>query len=150
MTTDQVHRDWLAGQLARIPLTAAMQVTVERQETLLVELVAPLLPNRNDKGSAFGGSIASLLTLAGWSLLTRTLHSAGLDGAIYIQDANLAYLSPGWDTLRARASASPEVIERFVRQFHQRGRARAEVGCELVGNPRPSATMAARYVALPA
>jgi hypothetical protein len=69
---------------------------------------------------------------------------------VYVQDSTVEYLSPGWDTLQAQATATPEVLERFVRQFRQRGRARAEVQCVLAGNGKPSATMVARYVGLPA
>src|SRR5690606_6825838 len=54
--------------LAEIPLARAMQLSVAAYDGATLALAAPLAPNGNDKGCAFGGSLASLMTLAGWGL----------------------------------------------------------------------------------
>ena len=49
-----------------IPLTRAMGLRVESLGEGGIRMNAPLEPNVNDKGTAFGGSLAAILTLAGW------------------------------------------------------------------------------------
>ena len=71
--TDTDHAE-LAAQLQayileHIPLARAMALRVARHDGAELELTAPLAANINDKGFAFGGSMASLMTLAGWGLV---------------------------------------------------------------------------------
>lgn len=54
----------------QIPLTAAMELAVERCDGHTLVLRVPLAPNVNDKGTAFAGSITALGSIAGWCLLT--------------------------------------------------------------------------------
>ena len=49
-----------------IPLAAAMQVSIARIDANALELTAPLDPNANHMGTAFGGALQALATLAGW------------------------------------------------------------------------------------
>ena len=48
-----------------MPPVAAMQVEVEGMRGDALRLTAPLSANVNDKGNAFGGSLTSLMTVAG-------------------------------------------------------------------------------------
>src|SRR6185437_5175561 len=82
--------------LEHIPLARAMQLRVPRYSGDELEMTAPLAPNINDKGCAFGGSMASLLTLAGWGLIELGLRTAGLDCDIYVGDSQLRYREPVW------------------------------------------------------
>src|SRR5690606_33240492 len=52
---------------AKIPLARAMGVRVERCDSEGLVLTAPLEPNHNHLGTAFGGSLAALATLAGYA-----------------------------------------------------------------------------------
>ena len=54
---------------AKIPLTRAMQVRVEGYDKSGLVLTAPLAANHNHLGTAFGGSLAALVMLAGYALL---------------------------------------------------------------------------------
>ena len=49
-----------------IPLSKAMGVVVRSISVDKVELIAPLAPNINHRQTVFGGSIASIATLAAW------------------------------------------------------------------------------------
>ena len=60
-----------------MPPVAAMQVEVEGMRGDALRLTAPLSANVNDKGNAFGGSLTSLMTVAGWGLVTLKLRLAG-------------------------------------------------------------------------
>jgi hypothetical protein len=53
-----------------IPLLNAMQLSFNRFEDLELTMEAPLAPNINNKGTAFGGSIASICLFGGWAVAT--------------------------------------------------------------------------------
>ena len=52
-----------------------MGIVVESADDSAVVLRAPLAPNANHKGTAFGGSLYSVAVLAGWAWATRYLAS---------------------------------------------------------------------------
>ena len=62
--------DFEAECRADIPLLTAMQLSLVDYEDLTLMLEAPLAPNINNKGTAFGGSIASICLFAGWAVAT--------------------------------------------------------------------------------
>ena len=88
--------------LAAIPLTRTMQIALRDYDGDSLTLAAPLAPNVNDKGCAFGGSLASVATLAGWGLVALKLKSLQIDCEIYVQDSTIRYLAPVWGELVAR------------------------------------------------
>ena len=55
-----------------VPLFRAMQAQIERCDVTRLALTAPLEPNVNDKGTAFGGSMAAIAALTGWTMTTLT------------------------------------------------------------------------------
>jgi len=133
-----------------IPLTRAMQVTAAAFDGESLVLAAPLAPNVNDKGCAFGGSLASLMTLAGWGLPHLALQAHGLGAEVYVQDSAIRYLAPVWNDFRAIATvAAGESLDAFVAALRERGKARLRVHCRV---PMPdggdAATLEARFVAL--
>ena len=65
-----------------IPLARAMDLRVADYDGQALTLAAPLPPNINDKGCAFGGSLASLMTLAGWGLVRLQLQARGSDAEV--------------------------------------------------------------------
>ena len=86
-----------------IPLADAIDLKVRRYTGDLLEMTAPLAPNVNDKGCAFGGSMASLLTLAGWGLVELGLRAQALACDIYVGNSELRYQEPVWSELRGLA-----------------------------------------------
>ncbi len=75
--------------LESIALARAMQVRVASFDGECLILTAPLAPNLNDKGTGFAGSLATLATLAGWSLATLLAEQAieGLGGESFCDAA---------------------------------------------------------------
>ena len=55
---------------AEIPLLTAMQLSFVNYDNLTLTMEAPLAPNINNKGTAFGGSIASICLFGGWAVST--------------------------------------------------------------------------------
>ncbi len=136
--------------LADIPLARAMQVRIRAWDQVALEIAAPLAPNINDKGCAFGGSLAGVMTLAGWALARLALDRAGLAGDIYVQDSTIRYLAPVWGDFVARAELAGEAsFEPFLEALHARGKARAAVRCTVAAaDGTPATTLEARFVAL--
>lgn len=141
----------LAAALARIPLTSSMQVAIHAFDGRQLTLDAPLAPNVNDKGCAFGGSLVSLLTLAGWGLVLLRLEQAGHDCDIYVQDSSTRYLEPLWSDLRAQAriAGDDEAWDTFITSLAARGRGRIRVACRVATPTGADAcTLDARFVAI--
>lgn len=116
----------LEHTLHAMPPVRALALRVGAYDGTTLELRAPLAANVNDKGSAFGGSLASLMTLAAWGLTTLKLGEAGFLAEVYIQDSQLRYLKPLYDELRLEARLAPgEEWTAFLSTYAQRGRARA-------------------------
>lgn len=134
--------------LEHIPLARAMQLRVPRYSGDELEMTAPLAPNINDKGCAFGGSMTSLLTLAGWGLIELGLRAQQLDCDIYVGDSHVRYQEPVWGELQgvARFVEAGALVD-LVAALRTRGKGHANVICEIAGTQRPAATLGARFFA---
>ncbi|HEX5960047.1 MAG TPA: YiiD C-terminal domain-containing protein [Rhodanobacteraceae bacterium] len=145
---DPPARTLEAHILGHIPLARAMQLSVSHYTGGELGMTAPLAPNINDKGCAFGGSMASLLTLAGWGLLELGLHAQGFDCDIYVGDSQLRYHEPVWGELRGSARfAQAGALAAVAAGLRERGKGHADVVCEIAGEKRAAATLAARFFA---
>lgn len=134
--------------LENIPLADAMNLKVRRYTGDLLEMTAPLTPNVNDKGCAFGGSMASLLTLAGWGLIELGLSAQDLECDIYVGDSHLRYHEPVWKELRGVARfAEHGALVRLAAAVRKSGKGNAEVVCEIAGVRRAATTLTARFFA---
>ncbi len=121
MPEDAVLR--LQTLLDAMPPVAALGVRVARCDAQRVVLEAPLARNVNDKACAFGGSLASLLTLAGWGALESALHARGIAAEVYVADSTLTYLAPLYGDLVAEADVpGPEAVDALLAKLAQRGR----------------------------
>lgn len=108
-----------------IPLSQAMAVAVQRLEPDAVVLQAPLAPNKNHRGTVFGGSAAALAMLACWSLLRTRLLGQDLDSRLVIQRNTMDFERPIVGDFTARATlADPEEWDSFTRALDRKGKAR--------------------------
>jgi thioesterase domain-containing protein len=132
-----------------IPLARAMDLSLQAATPDHLSLAVPLAPNVNDKGCAFGGSLVSLMTLAGWALVELSLRRRGDDCDVFVGESTVRYLAPVWGDFRADAQLAPTADwATFFDTLDARGRARIEVACEVPGEPgKPAATLSARFVA---
>ncbi|HVK51600.1 MAG TPA: YiiD C-terminal domain-containing protein [Pseudoxanthomonas sp.] len=140
----------LAAYCRGMPPVAAMQVSVGGFDAGQLRLQAPLSANVNDKGTAFGGSLTSIMTVAGWGLVTLHLDLAGEQAEVYVADSAIRYLAPLRDDLVARARfADGEDWDSFLSTLRQRGRARIQVRA-WVDLPEGGAatTLEGRFVAI--
>lgn len=133
-----------------IPMARAMGLRVVDFDGDRLALAAPLAPNVNDKGCAFGGSLAGLLTLAQWGLVNLKLAAAGFDAEVYVADTTMRFLAPVWGELHAEAFVEGEPWPEFLETFAAAGKARIEIHGEVVGEEggAPAARQSARFVAI--
>ena len=136
--------------LDRIVLARAMAIRVDDYDGDSLTMSAPLAPNVNDKGCAFGGSLVSLMTLAGWGLVKLALDRQGRDCDIFVQDSDVRYVAPVWNDFAATARlVGGETFAAMVEALTARGRARARVRCVVpLPDGTAAATLEARFVAI--
>jgi thioesterase domain-containing protein len=110
---------------SNIPIAQHMGLSVASLDHRGVMITAPLQPNINDKGTAFGGSLLSLALLAGWGLLEMEAAASGMDCDIVIHHGEVAFKRPVSGLIRVQCSL-PERHEwdRFQQSFQRNGRAR--------------------------
>jgi thioesterase domain-containing protein len=132
-----------------IPLTRTMAIELGGYDGKRLVLNCPLAPNVNDKGCAFGGSLTSLMTLAGWGVVELALRQRGEDCDVYVGDSSVRYLSPVWGDFQAEAQRADKASwDTFFTTLSTRGRARIAVQCQVPGDDgKPAATLAAQFVA---
>jgi len=145
-----------AGTLERylhthIPLSRAIGVSVDQADPDLVRLSAPLAPNLNHRQTAFGGSVACVAILAGWSwLLLRTRDRSPVPQLV-IQQQVVDYRAP-IDAAFEAVCAAPADGDwgRFARALDSRGRGRIELTADVNCRGKLVARFRGVYVALAA
>ena len=138
-TLDQLFND--------MPPVSAMQIRATGFDDEVLQLQAPLAANVNDKQCAFGGSLASLMTLAGWGWLMLKLREAGMEAEVYVADSSIRYLAPLYDDLCGDARlADGQDWPAVLRCLGERKRARVSMRSS-VRNARGEAvaTLEARF-----
>jgi thioesterase domain-containing protein len=148
--SDSVVAEFEHNLLADIPLARAMQLHVRDYDGAHLTIAAPLAPNRNDKGCAFGGSLVSLLTLAGWGLIVLRLHALARACEVFVQDSSVRYLAPVWEDFAAQAQLDTDQSwDAFDAALAARGRARLAVVCRVrLADGSDACVMNARFVAI--
>lgn len=132
-----------------IPLAHAMDLQLAGSGDDTLALRAPLAPNVNDKGCAFGGSLVSVMTLSGWALVELALRRRGLDCDVFVAESTVRYLAPLWDDFLSEARLAADANwETFFNTLAARGRARIAVDCVVPGESgEPACSLNARFVA---
>lgn len=131
----------------QIPITQHIRLTVRAYNGQMLCLDAPLAENVNHTGTAFGGSLSALLTLAGWSMMWFLLREYHLDGEILIQDSDCKYLKPVNTDFSACCYRPPAAdIQRFVKMLRRHGKARLELWAEIRDGDAIAVTFTGRYV----
>jgi thioesterase domain-containing protein len=129
LVPDSVTADGLTAFLhEQIPLTRAMGLRAVEANAQRLVLEAPLEANRNHLGTAFGGSLHALPTLACYGSLWMVLREAGIDGHVVVKRSNAAYRAPVTGSLRAvcERPAAP-LVDEFLADLRRHGKARMEL-----------------------
>lgn len=131
-----------------IPVTQAMQITVLPAGQERLRLQAPLVPNLNHQETAFGGSIASLGILAGWTLIHLRLRDDTLRYKIVIQKSEIEFLRPIENEFVAECCYPEQrVWDQFYSGLQRKGRARIQLECKVKVDQQVAAVIAGTFVA---
>jgi thioesterase domain-containing protein len=143
LTAALFGRDYLQERIAgEFMLARHIGIVVESADDAAVVLRAPLAPNANYKGTAFGGSLYSLAVLTGWAWVTRYLAARGLAADAVIQESSTRFLAPVEGELRASAAAPSDAqIDKFRKMLQRAGRGRIRVRVDIYYNQ----TLATRF-----
>jgi thioesterase domain-containing protein len=115
-----------------IVLARPMGVIVESADEAGIVLRAPLPPNANHKGTAFGGSLYALAVLTGWAWLTRYIASAEINADAVIQKSSMQFLLPVKGELRAVIAPPANAdIDKFRKLLLRAGRGRIRLRVEI-------------------
>ena len=133
---------------SEIPMARAMEARVERLDANGLVASAPLAANVNHMGTAFGGGLQALATLAGWGV---TLVASG-DNARYrvvVRETRMRFFAPVTGDLIARAPWPDDALTRdFRERLEARGRARLGVRVVFGTDDPPDAEFFGEFVAM--
>ncbi len=144
--TEQAHFETYLHR--ELPISRFMQVSVAEVSEQKVLLRAPLAPNKNDKNTGFGGSLASLLFMAGWGWLFNALRRLEVDADIVVQDSEIRYHRPSVGDLLACCEKPPaEEFQAFLDRLTQKRVARITLSSWIGQASEPNVRMTGRFVA---
>lgn len=134
----------------KIPLTKAMGLRVAESSAKRLVLEAPLEKNINHLGTAFGGSLHTLPTLACYAGLWTLLREAGIDGHVVVKHSEADYLSPVKGTLRAVCMRPPAAdVKDFIRDLQRHKKARMTLTAVVEGDKgKPAVEYSGDFVAV--
>ena len=128
-----------------IPASAALGIRVNESAPKQVILCAPIARNCNHHHTVFGGSIALLATLCGWSLVHLRYPESG--GRIVIQESSIRYLKPAVADLSAVCTPDDAAAWAACTQaLAQRGKGRITLACRLYSKGVLAAEFEGKYV----
>ncbi|WP_395749881.1 YiiD C-terminal domain-containing protein [Prosthecobacter sp.] len=131
----------------QIPLTRAMGVQVESYDDSQLVLTAPLGPNHNHLGTAFGGSLSALTTLAGYAMLWLRLGDR--NAHIVVRESTIRYKHPVRGTLRAVCKKPDDAdFATFKAAFEGTGRAHLRLRVQIVFEGKDCVLYEGDFVAL--
>ena len=132
--------------LASIVPAHALGIVLSGWNGHCIELTAPLDPNLNDKGTAFAGSIDSMLDLAGWGALTLALQDAGIEADVMLVKSQTEYRAAVRSEMTASAGVFRDDIARISMELMTNGKSIIGLRCSLSAGGIECAAMEAQYV----
>ncbi len=143
-----------------MPITRHLNFTLDAGDDGTLHANAPLQPNANHMGSAFGGSLSMLATLTGWAMAHQVVEEAMTNASeamadmrrrveILIQEGDIEYLKPVYENI-AVICEPPDAatVAHFHDMLDRWGRARLDLKCKIDAAGERAVTFIGRYVAL--
>lgn len=132
-----------------IPLLNAMHLSFVSFEDLTLTMEAPLAPNINNKGTAFGGSIASICLFGGWAVATLAFVDNDIHNTeIVVYKNEMTFERPARGHLLVNAFIKPDDFAACLARLKAKdtGRIRLDIHVELFHDDERCATMSGLYV----
>ena len=132
---------------AEIPLVAAMDVKLLRYDERGLVIAAPLEANRNYRGTAFAGSLASLVTLAGWALTHLKVQEMGLNGEVAASQSHIDFVKPVTAGTIEAVCPMPalDAIAKLQRMLQRRGMGRWELEAQIRADDELAVAFTGKY-----
>lgn len=132
-----------------IPLSAWMDIRVLEAGPDGVDIEVPIEPNLNHRSTAFGGSVAALAILAGWTLVHLRLRAEGLTTNTVIQSSDVRYDAPIHGAFRATTGPIEATAwQRFTKAIRRHGKGRVHLSVTVWADGGPAAAFSGAYVAI--
>ncbi len=136
-----------------MPITQHLEFSLARDEQGRLCASAPLQPNANHMGSAFGGSLSMLATVTGWAMMHEVVQDAVEDMKrrveVMIQESDIEYMRPVYENISVICERPDEdALERFQQMLDRWGRARLDLKCKIDAAGERAVTFIGSYVAL--
>ena len=146
--TIQIHPKLLADFDAMLPLQQ-MQARLLDYDGRRLRIAAPLAPNLNDKRTAFGGSMASLMTIAGWLLVSQNLTDDTTKPDVFVTETTSHFSRTVTTDMIATVWLAANSFEALALQMRRRGKVRVRTEAKLEGTDGiTGAVMSAVYAAI--
>ena len=149
MPTTSNPEQFLVWLKTQIPLLNHMGLGELEYDGKRLVLPAELAPNINDKGTGFGGSLATLATISGWCLTTLLLREQSLDCDVMIRDCEMQYIAPITNDFYAQVVVPSTLgVDSFLLRLKEKGRARLTLDVSIKQNGIVALKMTGNYVAI--
>jgi thioesterase domain-containing protein len=131
----------------QIPISRAMDLSVIIVNDEVAILKASLETNKNHLGTAFGGSLQSLLIFSAYTWLFHFLHEI-CECHVLIKNSHTEYLLPVREDIVATCRKPDEqLIEEFMKTYERRGKARIELEASIATVDGVSCQFRGQFVA---
>lgn len=132
----------------QIPLTKSLGLSIVSLSEEGARIRAPLAPNHNHLGSAFGGSLSTMMILSGYIWLYDQLLKNGHEAHVILSKESSEYLIPVTGDIEVLAlSPSLEDWKKFEESFRRKGVGRIMIHSEIRQEAGLSATFRGEFVA---
>jgi thioesterase domain-containing protein len=130
----------------QIPITRAMGVRVVAHDENQFIVEAPVTLNSNHLGTAFGGSINAVATLAAYGLLWLELREQAAH--VIVAESSIRFLRPVRETIRSIClRPDPGKWAAFQARFAEKGKARLKLHVSVVEGDQTAAEFEGMFVA---
>lgn len=131
---------------ASIPLSEAIQFSIEALSLEEIRVTAPLKPNINIHGTGFAGSIYSIAVLTGWALCAHIMAELEIDGELVVGSAEIRYRAPVTTDLVCHCACTDAQRQSFYQGVQSSAKGKLVLDIE-VGD-RPHARLQATFYAV--
>lgn len=121
-----------------LPIAGDLGLYVNSYDGRCLKLAAPLVPNINDKATAFGGSIYCVAVMSCWGTLYLKACEYGLEAPnIVVANGNIDYLLPVASEIIAECEApSEQEMAEFWAAYKEKGKAKLRLNSTIYGDDK--------------
>jgi len=120
---------------SKMPITRYLEFSFDHYDENGLVLSAPLKPNINHRGTAFGGSIGMLAILAGYGMTFLLLEDFITPYHIVIQNEKVTFLNPIKNNFKVFcARPKPSDSKKLKSMFLKKGKGRIYQHCSILEN----------------